>query len=185
MSITKNIIDSMGGTIKLESEKGQGTKFIVDVSAETITRERDDANNHEAVEQQSSDSCKLSGKHVLLCEDHPINQEIAIKLLEQKEMTVELAEDGKIGVDKFALSVPGTYDAVLMDIRMPNMTGYEAARAIRAMDRADAGTVPIIAMTADAFDDDVQRCREAGMNAHVSKPIDPQLLYSALASLIK
>jgi len=123
----------------------------------------------------------LFGKHVLLCEDHPLNQEIACQLLEDKGMVVSVAEDGKQGVEMFNDSGIGFYDLILMDIRMPIMDGYEAARCIRMLDRPDAGKVVIIAMTADAFSDDVQKCLDAGMNAHIAKPIDPNALYKKIA----
>ena len=125
------------------------------------------------------------GKHILLCEDHPLNQEIAKTLLSEKQVIVSIAADGKIGVDMFKESSPGFYDAVLMDIRMPVMNGYEATRAIRALKRADAATVPIIAMTADALTDDIQKCLDAGMNDHLSKPIDPDYMYSVLEHVMR
>jgi len=155
MAITKNIIDLMGGTIAIESEEGRGSKFLIDLTVAAITREASNAEHFEAKEKQDNDSGKLAGKKILLCEDHPINQEIAIELLKNENMTVDLAENGQEGVDIFKNSDIGYYDAVLMDIRMPIMNGYEAAKAIRGIDRSDAQTVPIIAMTADAFEDDV------------------------------
>ncbi len=114
----------------------------------------------------------LAGRRILLAEDNELNWEIAYDLLSEEGLELDWAENGRICADKFRDSQPGYYDAVLMDLRMPEMTGYEATRAIRAMDRPDAGTIPIIAMTADAFAEDVQKCLDAGMNAHVSKPID-------------
>jgi CheY-like chemotaxis protein len=127
----------------------------------------------------------LAGKHILLCEDHPLNQEIAKALLTERGMTVAVANDGAASVKAFENSDVGFFDCVLMDIRMPVMNGYEATRAIRALGRADAESVPILAMTADAFTDDVQRCFAAGMNGHISKPIDPEILYRALAGAIR
>ncbi len=114
----------------------------------------------------------LQGRHVLLAEDNDLNWEIAEELLAEQGLLVERAENGKVCVDLFQASAVGAYDVILMDIRMPIMTGYEATRAIRALDRPDAGTVPIIAMSADAFSDDVKRCLDCGMNAHAAKPID-------------
>ena len=113
----------------------------------------------------------LTGRRVLLAEDNELNWEIAHDLLEELGLELDWAENGQIAVERFQGSAPGYYDAVLMDIRMPVMNGYEATRAIRALDRADAG-LPIIAMTADAFAEDVKRCLDAGMNAHIAKPID-------------
>ena len=113
----------------------------------------------------------LAGRHVLVAEDNDLNWEIAQELLSETGFTLERAENGKICVEKFQSSQVGTYDVILMDIRMPVMDGYGAATAIRALDRPDAG-LPIIAMTADAFSEDIQRSLECGMNAHVAKPID-------------
>ncbi|SDX87162.1 hybrid sensor histidine kinase/response regulator [Eubacterium barkeri] len=121
------------------------------------------------------------GKRILLTEDHPLNREIAVRLLTDKGAQVEEAEDGQIAVEKFKLSRLGYYDLILMDIRMPNLNGYEAADAIRALNRADAQTVPIIAMTANAFDEDKKMALAHGMNAHLSKPIEPQKLFGTLA----
>ena len=128
---------------------------------------------------------ELSGRRILLAEDMPINAEIMEELLSMREMLVDHAENGQIAVDMFARSEENHYDAVLMDVRMPVMTGLEATVAIRALERPDAKTVPIIAMTANAFDEDVQRSLQAGMNAHLSKPVEPEHLYETLELLIK
>ena len=109
-----------------------------------------------------------------------LNQEIAGALLNEKGIVVQIAENGQRGVDEFSQSAVGYFDCILMDLRMPVMDGLEAARIIRAMMRPDAGTVPIFAMTADAFSDDVRRCLEAGMNGHIAKPVDPVLLYKTM-----
>ncbi len=127
----------------------------------------------------------LAGRRILLAEDMFINAEIMLELLGMREMEVDHAENGQIAVEKFAQSPEGYYDAILMDVRMPVMTGLEATAAIRAMDRPDAKTVPIIAMTANAFDEDVQRSLQVGMNAHLSKPVEPDRLYEALEILIQ
>ena len=126
----------------------------------------------------------LDGRHILLAEDIEINAEIMMQLLEMRGITTDHAENGRAAVDLFAQSAEGTYDAVLMDVRMPEMDGLEAAAAIRAMDRADAARVPIIAMTGNAFDEDVQQSLQAGMNAHLSKPVEPDQLYATLEELI-
>ena len=127
---------------------------------------------------------KLAGRRILLAEDMPINAEIMMEVLEMRGMEAEHAENGRIAVDMFAQSPAGHYDAVLMDIRMPVMDGLQAAAAIRALDRPDAKLVPIIALTANAFDEDVQRSLQAGMNAHLSKPVEPEHLYETLEKLI-
>ena len=127
----------------------------------------------------------LRGCRVLLAEDMSVNAEIMMMILSMREIEVELAENGRIAVELFAGHEPGTYDAILMDMRMPEMDGLEATRVIRAMDRADAKSIPIIALTANAFDEDVQRSMQAGLNAHLSKPIQPEMLFETLESLIK
>ena len=114
-----------------------------------------------------------------------INAEIMKELLSMRDMEVDHAENGQIVVDMFTQSAPNTYDAILMDVRMPIMTGLEATEAIRALDRPDAKTIPIIAMTANAFDEDVQRSLQVGMNAHLSKPVEPEHLYETLEILIR
>ena len=128
---------------------------------------------------------ELEGRRILIAEDMPVNAEIMMMILEMRGMISDHAENGKIAVEKFAASPPGYYDAVLMDIRMPVMDGLEATAAIRALDHPDAKTVPILAMTANAFDEDVQRSLKAGMNAHLTKPADPEQLYAALEEFIR
>ena len=132
----------------------------------------------------SPDDSLLVGKHILLCEDHPLNQEISKSLLEKKGIIVSTAENGKTGADMFLASSAGQYDAILMDIRMPVMNGYEATEKIRAAGRPDAKTIPIVAMTADAFSDDVRKCLDAGMNGHIAKPIEPETLYRILRNIM-
>jgi CheY-like chemotaxis protein len=121
---------------------------------------------------------------VLLCEDHPLNQKVAARLLEKAGVSVEIAGNGSIGVDMFSRSPVGYYDAVLMDVRMPVMDGIAATAAIRALAREDAPRVPIIAMTANAYEEDAEKSKAAGMNAHLSKPVDPNILYDTLAEFI-
>ena len=127
---------------------------------------------------------ELKGRHILMAEDVFINAEIMKQIMLQKEAQIDHAENGKKAVNMFAASKPGYYDAVLMDVRMPEMDGLEATAAIRALNRLDAKTVPIIAMTANVFDEDVQRSLQVGMNAHLSKPVEPEHLYSTLEELI-
>ena len=121
----------------------------------------------------------------MLAEDMQVNAEIMTMVLQMKEMEVELAENGKIAVEMFEKSKENYYDAILMDVRMPEMDGLEATQTIRKMSRADAKTVPIIALTANAFDEDVQRSLQAGMNAHLSKPVEPEVLFKTLETMIK
>ena len=126
----------------------------------------------------------LEGRHILMAEDIEMNAEILMDVLEMEDMIAEHAENGRIAVDMFKNSTPGYYSAVLMDVRMPEMDGLEATAAIRALDREDAKSIPIIALTANAFDEDVQRSLQVGMNAHLTKPIDPEHLYQTLGELI-
>ncbi len=126
----------------------------------------------------------FEGKHILLAEDNDLNWEIAYELLSSIGLELEWAENGKICVDKFKESQEGFYDAILMDIRMPVMNGYQATEEIRALGRSDA-KIPIIAMTADAFAEDIQKCMEAGMNAHIAKPIDIQEVTRQLEKYMK
>ncbi len=127
---------------------------------------------------------ELEGRRILLAEDMELNAEIITELLSMRDVEADVAENGQIAVDRFAASAPGTYDAVLMDIRMPVMDGHDATRAIRALDRPDAKQIPIIALSANALDEDVQRSLQAGMNAHLSKPVDPERLFDTLEVLI-
>ena len=131
-----------------------------------------------------TESVNFEGKHILLAEDNDLNWEIAYELLSSIGLELEWAENGKICVDKFKESQEGFYDAILMDIRMPVMNGYQATEEIRALGRSDA-KIPIIAMTADAFAEDIQKCMEAGMNAHIAKPIDIQEVTRQLEKYMK
>ncbi len=181
LAIVKSIVEQMNGRIWVESEKGRGSAFYVEWSLETATAEE----VHNAWREEIPPALSvLTGKRILLAEDHPLNAEIAEKLLEKKSLIVDTVPDGQTAVEHFRVTAPGYYDAILMDIRMPLMNGLEATQTIRALARPDAQTVPIIAMTANAFDEDVQKSLEAGMNAHLAKPIDPNKLYQTLARFI-
>ena len=165
LSIVKDIVDMMNGTIKLESKENVGTTFTV-----TIPLEID--HNAEKEQQKKVEKPDLSGKSVLLVEDNELNLEIAKMLLEDEKMVVTTAENGEEAVDIVSQSVPGRFDFIFMDIMMPVMDGLEATRQIRTLNRKDTKEVPIIAMTANAFQDDIRECIDAGMNAHIAKPID-------------
>ena len=166
MAIVKKYVDMMGGTISVQSKKHEGTTFTVDIPLEITDKE---CNNSDT---GFSEKVNLTGVKVLLAEDNELNAEIATVQLEEFGMNVERAVDGKNAVEIFRNHPEGTFDVILMDIMMPEMKGYEAAKAIRAMnDRPDGKNIPIIAMTANSFAEDVQASLDAGMNAHLSKPI--------------
>ena len=165
LSIVKDIVDMMNGTIKLESKENVGTTFTV-----TIPLEID--YNAEKEQQKKVEKPDLSGRNVLLVEDNELNLEIAKMLLEDEKMVVTTAENGEEAVDIVSKSVPGSFDFIFMDIMIPVMDGLEATRQIRTLNRKDTKEVPIIAMTANAFQDDIRECIDAGMNAHIAKPID-------------
>ena len=178
MSIVKNLVDMMDGTIDIKSEKGRGTRISVTlpfrIAEQTVSETVPPSHNREA------DFNQLKDKRILLCEDHKINREIACKILENVGCRVDTAADGKLCLERFAGSEEFFYDCILMDIRMPVMDGLTAAREIRRLHRSDAKKVTIIAMTANAFDEDVKKSLDAGMNAHISKPIDREMLYKAI-----
>ena len=153
--------------------------------ANSVIEEFKSAMNAKGIITAEKIKVDLEGRHILLAEDVQINAEIMMMVLAVRGIDADLAENGRIAVDKFSASEPGHYDAILMDMRMPEMDGLEATRAIRAMERPDAKEIPIIALTANAFDEDVQRSLQAGLNAHLSKPVQPEALYETLESLIK
>ena len=164
-----------------ESEKGQGSTFYIEWVLASAPENAVPTKRHD---ERVIDSDILAGSRVLLAEDQPLNVEIAKKLLSKKQIVVDAVPNGQLAVDCMGAMEPGYYDAILMDIRMPVMNGLDAARAIRALDHPDAKTIPIVAMTANAFDEDVQEALLAGMNAHLAKPVDPAKLYGVLANLM-
>jgi len=166
MAIVKKYVDMMGGTISVQSKKHEGTTFTVDIPLEITEKEWNKSDTG------FSEKVDLTGVNVLLAEDNELNAEIATVQLEEFGMNVERAVDGKNAVEVFRNHPKGTFDVILMDVMMPEMNGYEATKAIRAMnDRPDGKNIPIIAMTANSFAEDVQASLDAGMNAHLSKPI--------------
>jgi signal transduction histidine kinase len=179
LTIVKKLVDLMGGRIEVKSELGKGTEFTVYLDFERVGAVP------AAEETEKAPGRDLSGRVVLLCEDNEMNREITMEVLGLRGVKAECAENGREGVEKFLGSPAGSFAAVLMDIRMPVMDGYEAARAIRALERPDAGTVPIIAITADAYEGDVKKVLEAGMDSHITKPIDPGKLFSELEKFMK
>ena len=167
MPIAKKLIETMGGTITFESENGAGTTFVIRIPFKI------DLNSDKREEKKDvSDGKSIKGLHILLAEDNELNMEIAEFVLQNEGAVVTKAWNGQEAVERFKKSEPGEFDAILMDIMMPVMNGYEAAKTIRSMDRKDAKAIPIIAMTANAFTEDRIRAKEAGMDQHIAKPID-------------
>lgn len=183
LSIVKRLVELMGGTLKCESAVGKGTEFTVKIPIAATDERR--LFHERAPQKEEADAADLSGLRVLLVDDHKLNILVAKKLLERKNITVDVAENGREALDKFRAAAPGFYDAILMDIRMPVMDGLEATRLIRAEERDDAKKIPIIAMSANAFDEDVRLSLDAGMDVHLSKPVEPQLLYETLEKFTK
>ena len=173
MSIVKKIIDRMNGTIVVTSKEGEGSTFVITLPFEI-------AEKPEEILAEMDGEVNIAGLHLLLAEDNELNAEIARTLLEDEGAITTIVNDGQQAVDIFSRNKPGTFDAILMDIMMPEMDGLSATKAIRALDREDAGTIPIIAMTANAFDEDEKKCMEAGMNAHLVKPLDIQKIKEAV-----
>ena len=178
LSIAKRYVDMMGGKIEVTSRLHQGTRWVVSLPIRRV--QEGTIQKKELTESEAS----LAGLHVLLCEDNYMNTEIAVMLLKDKGLVVQTAENGKAGLAKFSGSDVGYFDFVLMDIRMPVMDGYSAAKKIRALDRSDAGSVPIIAMSADAFEESIREAKESGMDGYVTKPIEPKMLYKAMLEAV-
>ncbi len=179
LSIVKKLVDLMHGTIAVHSELGRGTEFIVTLDLEKADEIPEKDQNH------AENWNILRGCHVLLAEDNAMNTEIAKAMLEAQGMTVDCVGNGMEACRVFAESAVGEYTVILMDIRMPEMNGHEAARQIWALKRPDAAEIPIIAMSADAFDDDIKESFEAGMDGHIAKPVDPARLYDLLSGKIR
>lgn len=181
MSIVKTLTEKMGGTIEVSSTKDVGSTFVV-----TLPFER--AKKEQIQEKQKADKdikeYSIKGASLLLAEDNELNAEIAQILLEDEGASITLAKDGQEAIDIFGASEPGTYDAILMDVMMPKVDGLQATKIIRSMKRKDAGEIPIIAMTANAYDEDVRKCIDAGMNAHLAKPLQMQEVIATIAQQI-
>ena len=179
MPITKKLVEKMGGTISFESKEGTGTTFVIRIPFQI------DADMKDRNETEEKTETSIQGLHVLLTEDNELNMEIAEFVLQNEGTVVTKAWNGQEAVDIFRKSSPGEFDVILMDIMMPVMNGYEAAKMIRSLDREDAKVIPIIAMTANAFTEDKMRAKEAGMDEHIAKPVDGKLLVKVINELVK
>ena len=181
LAITKSLVEKMGGSISVLSEKGRGTTFSVKIPFEINKNAKEDDNSL----QTAQESDLIKGVKVLLVEDNDLNMEIAEFILENEGAIVTKAWNGRQAVDIFRESKPGDIDVILMDLMMPELNGIQATKLIRSMNRADASTIPIIAMTANAFKEDMEMSREAGMNEHLAKPLDSQKIITTIAKYIK
>ena len=179
MPITKKLVEKMGGTIAFESEEGTGTTFVIRIPFRIDTEMKDRTENEEKMETS------IHGLHILLAEDNELNMEIAEFILQNEDAVVTKAWNGQEAVEIFRKSRPDEFDAILMDIMMPVMNGYEAAKMIRSLDRENAKVIPIIAMTANAFTEDRMRAKEAGMDEHIAEPVDGKLLVKVINELVK
>ena len=181
MAITKNLVESMGGTIEVESEPNRGSSFEVILNLKIV--ENRVVSSTEQIEMHETDSDILDGMRILCAEDNELNAEILMELLKLEGAECTICENGKRILEAFEQSVPGEYDMILMDVQMPVMNGYEATEAIRRSSHEQAKTIPIIAMTANAFSEDMQHSFAAGMNAHISKPVDMKLLKKTIRNI--
>ena len=177
LAVAKKAAERMGGTITVESKKNVGSTFTLILPLTVVKDEN-------APAPATEEGASLDGRTMLIVEDLPENAEIVQDLLELEGVETDHAENGQVALDMFTASAPGCYDAILMDLRMPVMDGLEAARRIRALDRPDAKLIPIVALTANAFESDVRASLEAGMDAHLAKPTDAEMLYNTLRRLI-
>ncbi|MCR5137009.1 MAG: response regulator [Oscillospiraceae bacterium] len=190
LPIAKNLAEMMGGGIDIQSEKGVGTIVTVTVVLGAVVKDVSPVPEPktESEEEEKADDdteIELAGRRILIVEDIDLNAEILTDLLEMEEMSSERAENGQIAVNMFSEGAAGYYDAILMDLRMPVMDGLEATRRIRALEHPDAGRIPIIALTANTFEEDVKNCMDAGMDAHLPKPADIDLLCSTLKHCLR
>ncbi len=182
MSITLNIVKLMDGDIQVESEAGKGTKFTVTVYLPFVeTQAGEEAGEQGISAEEAMQGERFAGHRILVAEDNELNREIAGEIFAMAGLVVEMAENGREAVEKFKASAPGEFEMIFMDIQMPELNGYEAAGEIRALPREDAESIPIVAMTANAFAEDIQNARVAGMNDHVAKPLELDKLFGTMA----
>ena len=182
LSIIKSMIELMGGSIQVESRQGIGTKFTVDFSFDIASKEEVYGNQNT---MKSPEIHTIKGTRILLVEDNELNAEIAKTVLEDDGALVTRVGDGQQAVELFKEKPTGTFDAILMDLMMPVMDGYTATKKIRSLERSDAKTIPIIAMTANAFQEDAEKCIAVGMNAHLAKPLNIEKMMTTICHLVK
>lgn len=192
MAIVKKIVDRMGGTIAIKSRQGEGTEvrviLLFKVSsrvAECETKVFKKTGQMKILSERGNSENLLKGKKILLAEDNELNREIAVELLKEEGFILDTAEDGTIAIEKMRTAKPGQYDLILMDIQMPIMDGYEATRQIRKLKNPETANIPIVAITANAFEEDRQKALEAGMNEYVAKPIDLARLLEVVKKVLK
>ncbi len=178
MSIVKKLVDQMKGTVEIDSQIGKGSMVRI-----TLSVRADETRSEQTLHEEQSEQGDIAGMRVLLVEDNEINCEIVEYMLSEAGAEVVIANDGKAAVDAFTASVPGTFDCILMDLMMPVMSGYEAARVIRGLNRKDAASVPIIALSANAFEEDIALAKDAGMNEHLAKPVDTREMFRVMNRL--
>ena len=182
LSITKRFVELMGGTIRVESAENQGTEFIVELPLK-LAAEKDRAVAPQKISE--IEPVDFTGKRLLLVEDNELNREIEAMVLTGAGFVVDEAEDGSVAVEKVRNAAAGFYDVVLMDIQMPVMDGYAATKEIRSLENKELAAIPIIAVSANAYDEDVKASLSAGMNGHIAKPIDVKKLMAALSCVLK
>lgn len=182
LAITRSIVEMMNGSIEVETEKDKGSTFTVRIPM--AAADTGDSPETESIRLENQDCRCADGMRVLLAEDVEVNREIAVMILSNMGFCVETACNGKEAVEMLMASEPGYYNAVLMDVQMPVMNGYEATRMIRSLEDPDLAAVPVIAVTANAFAEDIQDAMDAGMDGHIAKPLDPQMIEKVLRPLI-
>ncbi len=182
MSITKNLVDMMGGTIRVSSEADEGTEFVLKLTFKLYEPEK--SRSGQQSDAEDADEYDFSGKRLLLVEDNELNMEIADELLRDVGFEVETARNGQIAVEMVQNSAAGYYDVILMDIQMPVMDGYQASRTIRGLENKKLAEIPIVALTANVFDEDKKKALASGMNAHIAKPLDAKVMYDVLKDIL-
>jgi CheY-like chemotaxis protein len=181
MAITKNIVDMMSGTVTVDSKEGEGSEFVVTIPCKFSSRK---IKEEEKEKEKNTELPDFAGKRVLLAEDNEMNQMIAEAILTEAKFTVEIADDGAKAVERIKEAPAGYYDIIMMDIQMPVMDGYEAAKQIRALEDSKKASIPIVAVTANVFEEDKKTAMDAGMSGHLAKPYDIPAMMDMLKELL-